>query len=510
MTDSASSSDASSGPDLSNRELGDYRVLRRLGQGGMADVYLAEQKSLRRMVALKVLKPDLASNDLFVRRFHHEARAAARLVHANIVQIHEVGCIDGIDFIAQEYVQGQNLKEFVARQGALTPPRFATILRQITAALHKSASEGVIHRDIKPENILLGPEGEVKVADFGLARVNIDSEAQNLTEVGITLGTPLYMSPEQIEGRPLDSRSDIYSLGVTCYYMLTGRAPFEGDTALAVAVQHLQTQPPRLEQARPDLPEGLCRIVHKMMAKKASDRHENASHLLRDLRELRIEGLDEAWAEAFDEWSPSEWLALSERRLDATQQLDAVMKASARLDKPVVRKGMMVMTITTALIVGGLSAWWSQPSSLLSVDRPGASTVIPRRESPEAQFIYAAMVNNESAWKSIADFFPPDESETNKYYVRRAQQQLAQYYVEREEYDQALSQYGELASLDSTEEQFRAFGLAGESVVFSLLHDYEKSAQKVADVWPLLDQLDSDTRDEVKRVRRRNSQALAE
>jgi len=209
-------------PDLSGRQLGGYRLLRRLGRGAMAEVYLAEQVSLGRQVAFKVLRSTLATDAIYVQRFHHEARAAAQLVHANIVQIYEVGCHDGIHFIAQEYVQGANLAELLARRG---PPELAKVLavvRQVASALHKAAEHGIVHRDIKPENIMLASSGEVKVADFGLARLYSREETTNLTQVGVTMGTPLYMSPEQVEGRALDSRSDIYALGVTTYQMLTG------------------------------------------------------------------------------------------------------------------------------------------------------------------------------------------------------------------------------------------------------------------------------------------------
>ncbi len=250
--------------DLSGRQLGDYRLLRRLGRGAMAEVYLAEQGSLNRQVAVKVLKRELARDQTYIQRFQREAQAAASLVHANIVQIHEVGCIDGVYFIAQEYVQGLNLRQWMARHGALDLRMALIIMRQVAAALAKAAERGIVHRDIKPENIMLTRSGEVKVADFGLARGPRVGEAVDLTQAGMTMGTPLYMSPEQVEGEPLDSRSDLYSFGVTCYQMLAGSPPFGGETALSVAVQHLKKQPDPLENLRRDLPPALCRIVHKI------------------------------------------------------------------------------------------------------------------------------------------------------------------------------------------------------------------------------------------------------
>ena len=178
-------------PDLSGRRLGDYHLLRRLGRGGMADVYLAQQESLGRQVALKVLKSSLAQDESYVRRFQNEARAAAALVHANIVQIHEVGCLDGIHYIAQEYVDGQSLRQLLQREGILGATPAMNILRQVAAALHKAGQQKITHRDIKPDNIMLSTAGEVKVADFGLARIERDDQRLGLTQIGVTLGTPL-------------------------------------------------------------------------------------------------------------------------------------------------------------------------------------------------------------------------------------------------------------------------------------------------------------------------------
>ena len=226
--------------DLSGRQFGDYRLLRRLGRGAMADVYLAEQGSLRRQVAFKVLKRELAADDTYVRRFHMEAQAAASLVQANIVQIYEVGLIDDFHYIAQEYVEGQNLSQYISRKGTPDVKMGIAVIRQVASALCKAAERGIVHRDIKPENIMFARSGEVKVADFGLARIGRGEESLKLTQVGITMGTPLYMSPEQVEGRSLDPRSDLYSLGVTCYHMLAGKPPFRGDTALSVALQHVR------------------------------------------------------------------------------------------------------------------------------------------------------------------------------------------------------------------------------------------------------------------------------
>src|SRR3954471_741400 len=302
--------------DLVGKNLKDFFVLRRLGRGAMAEVYLAQQLSLGRQVALKVLNGDLARDPNYVRRFDHEARSAAALVHGSIVQIYEVGQHDGVHYIAQEYVPGRNLGEVIRSSGSLSPQVALDIIRQVAAALAKASSEDIVHRDIKPENIMLAQSGEVKVADFGLARVQGDG-AVKLTQVGITMGTPLYMSPEQVEGKPLDSRSDIYSLGVTCFHMLSGQPPFRGDTALSVALQHVRKQPDRLENLRPDLPPALCRIVHKMLAKDPGERFQNPRELLHELRSLKIDGVDLQWPAEMDEFNSVETAALGTSRLAA-------------------------------------------------------------------------------------------------------------------------------------------------------------------------------------------------
>jgi serine/threonine-protein kinase len=190
MVDPRPSGENQPEPDLSNRQIANYQIGRRLGRGGMADVYLAEQISLRRPIALKVLHRSLAGDASYVRRFHNEAQAAAALVHTNIVQIHEVGCADGIHFIAQEFVDGQNLKQWLSRRGPLDARQAISVMRQVAAALHKAGQRGIIHRDIKPENIMLTSAGEVKVADFGLARAAHDGSRVDLTQVGMTMGTP--------------------------------------------------------------------------------------------------------------------------------------------------------------------------------------------------------------------------------------------------------------------------------------------------------------------------------
>lgn len=275
-------------PDLTGQTLGDFRVLRRLGQGGMGQVYLAEQVSLKRHVALKLLKPELASNEVSLKRFKQEAESVARVTHANIVQIYAIQQTGGLHYMALEYVEGKNLREYLEKKGTPDVLLGLRIMTQVALALQRANELGIVHRDIKPENILLTRKGEVKVADFGLSRCFGDQQPISLTQSNTTMGTPLYMSPEQVEGkRPVDHRSDIYSFGVSCYHMFAGNPPFRGTSPFEVAVQHVQKEPPPLREIRPDLPADLCAIIHKMMAKQPEARYQTAREVLRDVGRLR-------------------------------------------------------------------------------------------------------------------------------------------------------------------------------------------------------------------------------
>ncbi len=275
-------------PDLTGRTLGDFQILRRIGTGGMGQVYLARQLSLKREVALKLLRGDMNTNATALARFQAEAQAVAKLNHPNIVHIHQIGEADGLRFMVLEFVDGRNLRDYLARKGPPDLPITLSVMRQITLALQKAHEQGIVHRDIKPENILVTRKVEVKVTDFGLSRFFAgEAPPVNLTQSGVTLGTPLYMSPEQVQGHTIDHRSDIYSFGVTCYHLLSGEPPFRGNSPFDVAIKHVQEQPRLLADLRPDLPPDLCGMVHKMMAKNPDDRYQAAREILRDLVKVR-------------------------------------------------------------------------------------------------------------------------------------------------------------------------------------------------------------------------------
>jgi serine/threonine-protein kinase len=284
--DAAPVPNGSDEPDWTGRVLGEFRLMHRLGRGGMGQVYLAEQTSLKRKVALKLLHPDLAGNERSLLRFRAEAENVARATHANIVQIYTIGQVDGVNYLALEYVEGKNLREFLEKKGTPELALGLHIMMQVASALQRASELGIIHRDIKPENILLTKKGEVKVADFGLSRCFAEERQQTITQSQVAMGTPLYMSPEQVERKTVDTRTDIYSFGVTCYHMFAGTPPFRGSSPIEVAYQHVHKDPEPLGQIRPDLPAELCAIIQKMMAKKPEDRYQSAREIARDISRL--------------------------------------------------------------------------------------------------------------------------------------------------------------------------------------------------------------------------------
>jgi eukaryotic-like serine/threonine-protein kinase len=469
----SNTSETSSFADLSGQQLGNLRLLRRLGRGAMAEVYLAEEIGLNRRVAVKGLKPELACDQTYLRRFEREAQAAASLVHANIVQIHQVGHVNGLHYIVQEYVQGQNLQEFVSRNGPLDLPQSLSVMRQVAAALAKAAEQGVVHRDIKPDNIMITQSSEVKVADFGLARLAGDGDGVELTRVGITMGTPLYMSPEQVEGRTLDHRSDIYSFGVTCYYMLTGETPFVGDTALAVAVQHLKKEPRPLDSLRPDLPPALCRIVEKMLAKNPDDRWPTARDLLCQLRRVFVEHCSEADTDDLGDWEPETSGVLADPRLQTMRHLGGLMKNTAMPRVGRQARWLLAAGLLVAVVAGGIGGWFTfRKPPILPVQGPKL-TPVPRQENALQQWFYASRVPTEEAWRSVIDYFPEKE-----HMVHRAEQQLARIYLHRGDYDQAMELFDKFAKLgDKGDKEFKAFGLAGKCGVLSIQKQYSESAK---------------------------------
>ena len=267
-----------------------YEIHGRIGRGGMADVYLARDQLLDRPVAVKVLFPEFATDPSFVERFRREAQAAANLTHPNVVGVYDWGQQGSTYFIVMEYVNGRSLADIIRSDGALEPKRACDVASEVAAALGFAHRSGVIHRDIKPANILVSNQGVVKVADFGIARALNAATEQGLTQAGAVMGTATYFSPEQAQGQALDPRSDLYSLGVVLYEMLTGQPPFSGDNPVSIAYKQVHDQPVPPSQRRPGLPEGLEAVTLKLLSKNLGSRYANADELRADLRRFRDTG----------------------------------------------------------------------------------------------------------------------------------------------------------------------------------------------------------------------------
>lgn len=285
MSDPSAPAILPSPQEMIGRKLGDFEIERLIGTGGMGEVFLARQLSLPRPVALKILRPHLAADAQYLKRFEVEAKAVAPISHAHIVSVYAIGHDQGFHFIAFEYVKGLNLRQYIDRHGPLPEDACLRIAAGVAAALTQAAEAGIVHRDIKPENVLITRRGDVKVADFGLAR-HVGEDVR-LTQTGVTMGTPLYMSPEQIQGQSLDARSDLYSLGIMCYHMLSGEPPFRGETAMAVAIQHCHGTAESLSALRPDVRPELIAVIERLMAKRPEERYETPKQALRDLERMR-------------------------------------------------------------------------------------------------------------------------------------------------------------------------------------------------------------------------------
>ncbi len=265
---------------------GRYRIERKLGAGGMADVYLAEDQELGRRVAIKILNDRHAADDSFIERFRREAKNAAGLSHPNIVSIYDRGEAEGTYYIAMEYLDGRSLKELIVGRGPAPIKTAIDYARQILAAVGFAHKHGIVHRDIKPHNVLVGGEGRLKVTDFGIAR----SGASQMTEVGSIIGTAQYLSPEQARGAPVDQTSDLYSVGVVLYEMLTGQVPFTGDTPLEIAMKHLSEVPVPPSEHRPEVPHDLDSVVLRALAKDPHERYRSAEEMDADLQRV-LDGL---------------------------------------------------------------------------------------------------------------------------------------------------------------------------------------------------------------------------
>jgi len=455
---------------LIGSRIGDFQVMRKLGRGGMADVFAARQLSLGRDVALKVLRSEYARDKDYVERFRREARAAAKLNHPNIVQVYEVGSVDSVFYIAQELIDGGNLRQRLEDHGAIGAEEAIELLVSVASALELAAEAGITHRDIKPENIMRSSRGIIKVADFGLARIRTDMSASqtSLTQAGLTLGTPRYMSPEQVQGHPVDARSDLYSLGVTMYHLLAGRPPFEADDPLALALMQLQETPTPLDRARakratdgqPDLPEWLIAVVTRLMNKSPQDRFQSPSELLDAVHNeaaiSTISGLGVGTAAATIRLQRAADEARRTRLRQRARSLVAVL-----------------LPISLTLYAG----WRFQSIAGPSVSGLLNPETVSGEESVQGQYLIAVDRNDEAGWRAVGTYFPAEDSSINAGYHAKSLIQLASMFVTQGRFEEADATLQSLLRHPLIDPVYRTIALARRCVILEEMEKVSEAAE---------------------------------
>lgn len=468
--------------DLTGKTLGDFQVERLLGHGGMGEVYLARQVSRDRPVALKILKPDLLTSPTYLARFESQAWTAARLNHPNIVHIYSLGTAEDVRFIVMEYVvmeyvQGTNLREYLVRRGVPALPLALSIMKQPSLAAGAAAEADLVHRGIKPDNPLLTRKGQVKVADFGLVSAP-ETEHLHLTRPGATLGTPMYMSPEQIQGHPMDHRSDLHSLGVTFYHMLAGTPQFRAETGMALDLKHVRETPVNLAVHRPDLPADLALLVMKLIEKGLETRPRSSAEVLRDLARVRETLIASAGPTnlATSELTVSTGFrtAVTPARRETLRRVGRPVSKPERSASPPMRwnftlnSGWIAGLSLPTLLVGVLLGWRARADDLLGPGTPVPSgppdlwlapcQSIASQASPEAQYrcaqFRAPIARRDAAWLAVPARYPQAHEWASRAYIQLARDLLRFGDAERlnalagspREHDKLLARVAEIAA----------------------------------------------------------------
>lgn len=259
---------------------GRYQILKELGRGGMGIVFQAYDKQLNEQVAIKILSPMLSTNSEALERMKREVSAARRITHPNVIRIHDISEAGGLNFVSMEYFNGVSLKDQIRKSGAMSLMQAFNIAAQICEGLEAAHQKGVIHRDLKSQNIIVNAAGQIKIIDFGLAHT---AQLEGLTATGLIMGTPEYMAPEQVEGKKVDERADIYSLGIILYEIFTGKVPFSGDSAIAIGFKQMKEEPPKPRTLNGQLPEAVENVILKALSKSPLQRYRSANELKDDL-----------------------------------------------------------------------------------------------------------------------------------------------------------------------------------------------------------------------------------
>lgn len=309
---------------LSNGQIigGRYEIVKSIGEGGMANVYLANDKILDRKVAIKVLRGDLANDEKFIRRFQREAQSVANLSHPNIVEVYDVEEEEGQHYIVMEYIEGKTLKQLLQKRGSLTLSEVIDIMLQLTDGLAHAHDAYIIHRDIKPQNIMIQDDGLVKITDFGIAMA---LNATQLTQTNSVMGSVHYLPPEQANGKSSTIKSDIYSLGILMYELITGSVPFKGDNAVEIALKHLKEKIPSIRRQNPTIPQSVENIVLKATAKNPKNRYDSVKDMNKDLKECLNEDKKNEKKIVFE---------YPENDIDDTKVITNVKKSKPEIEEP--------------------------------------------------------------------------------------------------------------------------------------------------------------------------------
>ena len=322
-----------------------YEIIRSIGEGGMANVYLANDIILNRLVAVKILRGDLAEDEKFVKRFQREAIAASSLNHPNIVEVYDVGEDDGKYFIVMEYVEGKTLKSLIKKRGALTLPEVVDIMLQLTSAIAHAHESYIIHRDIKPQNVIIMEDGRVKVMDFGIAA---QLNSNELTQTNSVMGTVYYLPPEQASGTSATVKSDIYSLGILMYELVVGKVPFKGDSPVEVAIKHMKTPLPSITDAYPEIPQSIENVILKACAKNPLNRYATVKDMHDDLLTvLEKERFNEPKVKYLYSEEALEDDMPRERRSDRNKQKEEKRK-NKKMNKALIIIGVIILVLALA------------------------------------------------------------------------------------------------------------------------------------------------------------------
>ena len=414
-----------------------YQIIEELGKGGMGSVYKVLDNEINEKIALKLIKPEIASDKKTIERFRNELKIARKIGHKHVCRMFHLGKHEGTHFITMEYLPGEDLKSFIRRSGQLTAGKSISIAIQVFQGLAEAHKAGVIHRDLKPQNIMIDKLGNAHIMDFGIARA---LKTKGITTEGVMVGTPHYMSPEQVEGKEADERSDIYSMGVILFEMVTGQVPFEGETTLSIALKHKTEAPPHPEEFNPQIPEALSRLILKCMEKDRESRYQDVEQLISELRVIE------------------QSLSTRDRVIPGMKSTDSRLKPAS----PKMKTFLIPTIVTLSLAVIGVTSWLL---FFRGDPKPPPSTP-PKKE----ELLISGLENlkNKKYLEALKQFFEILYADPKN---QEAQSKIGVILKDLEKTDDAISELEKIIALNPKE--FRVYSYLGE--LFEKKQDREKA-----------------------------------